>query len=372
MEVVFRAALLALLFLVNVFKVSAWLPHPHNVSLQTLNTQYILTWAWDQNQNQTQGCTGNQTVMFTAQYLPKFKLKRKKRDWRSVCQSTEDWQCDFTGCDLHYLGVYVLRVRATCAEQRSQWVQLEFCPDKQAHLGPPSRVEVISGPELLEVRVSDPLTSRNASMKDFYPDLYYLIQYWKHAQDEVRGIRSLNTSTNIVTLSRLDRWTQYCVRVQSRYNYYSKISSFSQPICQQTTGSTPAWQIALLFLASLVVCFVCVLLPSYGLLKFYRLIKLNFFPKCQLPAYLNDSSPGSDRPRLLSVESQVEVCCDEIDVCPVVTLPEIHAADIAVETDPSGHSRQGSGDSGMYSNGEGSAQLGTTVTERGQGRGQSR
>ncbi|KAG9329705.1 hypothetical protein JZ751_030022, partial [Albula glossodonta] len=151
MEVVFRAALLALLFLVNVFKVSAWLPHPHNVSLQTLNTH-------------------------------KFKLKRKKRDWRSVCQSTEDWQCDFTGCDLHYLGVYVLRVRATCAEQRSQWVQLEFCPDKQAHLGPPSRVEVISGPELLEVRVSDPLTSRNTSMKDFYPDLYYLIQYWKHAQ----------------------------------------------------------------------------------------------------------------------------------------------------------------------------------------------
>ncbi|KAJ8282235.1 hypothetical protein COCON_G00047540 [Conger conger] len=367
----------ALMFFGHVSKVSALLPRPENVTLETLNTHYVLAWAW----NPDRGCTGNQKPTFTAQYLPKFKLRSKKRVWTSACTDTSDAYCDFTSCDLHYLGMYVLRVRARCAGRNSEWAQLDFCPDKQAHLGPPSKVVVIPGIRLLEVQISDPLTSKNTSMKETYPELYYLIMYWKDTQNVVKDYHYLNTSINIVTLPDLEPWAVYCFRVQSRYNFYNKISSFSQMLCQQTTDRTPLWQILLWFLASLVLCFLCVLLPSYGLLKFYWLVKATFFPNCQLPdniqEYLYDSSPDSDRPRLLTPESEVEVCCDSLDVCPVVVLPEIHAPahvpyaldpdqdqDLDPDLDPSRHSRQDSGDSGVYST-EGSGQTGGTGTGTG-------
>ncbi|KAJ8352562.1 hypothetical protein SKAU_G00240380 [Synaphobranchus kaupii] len=366
MNVVLGVAVIVM-FWGHVYKVSATLPRPQNVTLETLNTRYVLTWAWSPELD----CSENQTTTFTAQYLPKYKLRAKKRDWSSACQKTLDVYCDFTSCDLHYLGVYVLQVQATCAGKNSEWVQLEFCPDKQANLGPPSKVEAIPGIRLLEVRISDPLTSKNTSMKEIYTELYYLIMYWKDTQNVVKEYRHLNTSINIVTLTDLEPWTVYCFRVQSRYNFYDKISSFSETQCQRTAGRTPLWQIFLWFLASLVLCFLCVLLPSYGLLRFYWLIKVTCFPSYQLPEplqeYLYDSSPDSDRPRLLTPESEVEVCCDSLDVCPLVVLPEIevHApadSPSALEADPSRHSRQGSGDSGVYSTEEASGQMGGTAT----------
>ncbi|XP_035266591.1 interferon alpha/beta receptor 1b-like [Anguilla anguilla] len=353
------------MFLGHVYKASALLPSPQNVTLQTLNTRYVLVWTWDS----ALGCPANQTATFTAQYLPKFKLRTKKRDWKSACSETADAYCDFTSCDLYYMGVYMLRVRASCVGKNSKWVQLEFCPDKQAHLGPPSKVEAVPGIELLELRISDPLTSKSASMKEIYPEMYYLIVYWKDTQNAVKDYRGLNTSINIATLADLEPWTVYCFKVQSRFNFYNKISGFSETQCQRTTGRTPLWQIFLWFLASLVLCFLCVLLPSYGLFRFYWLIKATFFPSYQLPEniqeYLYDSSPDSDRPRLLTPESEVEVCCESLDVLPVVVLPEIHApADPpgGLDPDPSRHSRQGSGDSGVYSNEEGSGQAGGSST----------
>ncbi|KAJ8379145.1 hypothetical protein AAFF_G00230570 [Aldrovandia affinis] len=322
------------------------------------------------HQGEPQRCSGSQNATFTVQYLPKFRQKFKPVVWNPACPKTSDMHCDLTGCDLHYLGVYLLRVRASCVGQNSVWVQLEFCPDRHANLGPPSGVLLIPGVELLDLHISDPLTSKNTSMKEYYSDLYYHILYWKYAATDVADYRRLNTSNNVVTLDNLEPWTVYCVRVQSRYNYYNKISSFSDQQCQQTTGTTPFWLIFLWFLASLVLCFLCVLVPSYGLLKFYRLVKVTFFPSYQLPdniqEYLCDSSPASDRPRLLTPESEVEVCCDNLDVCPVVIVPEIHAPPDAVVPPPSSdpdapprHSRQGSGDSGVYSTEGGSGQLGS-------------
>ncbi|KAG7463675.1 hypothetical protein MATL_G00179100 [Megalops atlanticus] len=361
MIVIFTFFFMILAFLAHAYKVSAVLPSPQNLTLQTLNTQYILRWQWDQ------GLCGNQAATFTAQYLAKYKLHVKKRSWESVCTNTLDTQCDFTGSNLHYLGIYMLRVRARCAGENSEWVQIEFCPQKHANLGPPSKVEVTSGIRLLEVQISDPLTSTNGSMKEIYPDMYYLIMYWKYSKSSVKSYEHIETSNKLVTLTNLEPWTMYCMRVQSRYDFYKKASHFSPTQCQQTTGQTPFWQIFLWFLASLVLCFLGVLLPSYASLRSYRVIKATFFPSYQLPSniqeYLCDSSPGSDRPRLLTPESEVEVCCERLDVCPVVVLPEIHALPDppASEQDTSRHSRQGSGDSGVYSE-EGSGQTGTVAT----------
>uniref|UniRef100_A0A4W5LTQ4 Fibronectin type-III domain-containing protein n=1 Tax=Hucho hucho TaxID=62062 RepID=A0A4W5LTQ4_9TELE len=101
------------------------LPRPQNLTLLTLNTQYVLTWDWDQT------TTGN-AVNFTAEYMAKYKMKTKKKNWSSVCERTTHTRCDLTGSDLHYLGMYMLRVRASANGVHSHWVYKDFCPDTDA------------------------------------------------------------------------------------------------------------------------------------------------------------------------------------------------------------------------------------------------
>ncbi|CAB1346578.1 unnamed protein product [Coregonus sp. 'balchen'] len=307
----------------------AELPVPQNVILRTLNTQYLLIWDWDQT------TTGN-TVTFTAEYMAR------------VCERTTDTHCNFTGSDLHYFGMYVLRVRASADGLNSDWVLKDFCPDKDAVLGPPSRVELAPVGNLLDVTISDPLTSTQGSMKEHVLSLYYHILYWSHS-DDPQGLKPkvVDSSNNLVTLPELEAWTWYCVMVQSRYDYYNKTSSYTAPQCMQTEGDTLCWQI---FLVSLVACILLVLLP-YAFFRFYR--------------FLCDSSTSSEMPILLTPES--ELCYNNLSVCPEVVLLEIHipppftAPPSGLEQDSSRHSRQGSegsGDSGVYSTEGGSAQQG--------------
>lgn len=63
----------------------------------------------------------------------KYKLKssRKKPTWSVACEEKPDRSCDLTEFDLHYLGIYMLRVRANLNGNHSDWVQKEFCPDKE-------------------------------------------------------------------------------------------------------------------------------------------------------------------------------------------------------------------------------------------------
>lgn len=87
------------------------------------------------------------------------------------------------------------------------------------------------------------------------------------------------------------------------------------------------------------------------------------------PQYLCDSSPGSDMPRLLTADSEAELCCDKLTICPEVVLLEIHlpppltAPPSELEQDSGRHIRQDSGDSGIYSTEGGSAQQGRSGGE---------
>ncbi|KAG5833748.1 hypothetical protein ANANG_G00279170 [Anguilla anguilla] len=343
MNMVAEFVLVVLSFLQSASEVSAILPSPHNLSLQTLNTQYILKWEWEQQ------TPANQSVTFTAQYLHTFKIVRKKQDWTLVCNATLDMQCDFSHSQMHYLGNYVLRVRADSAGESSEWVQTsEFCPDQDGDLGPPSKVEVVPGNGLLRVWISDPLTSNNKSMREtLLPSLYFFIQYWKQTKNGVEGSRVLRTSNNEVTLLNLQSWTTYCVRVRSHFDFYNKTSHFSPALCMKTTGQVPAW---------LVILALCLVLAAlfFGLYRSLPLIKSTFFPSAQLPVsmYPCDSS-GPDWAHLLAAETPVEVFCEKLEVCPKEMPPETQAL-----PDPPRHSHQGSHDSGVYSSSEGSGQLG--------------
>uniref|UniRef100_A0A671XSP6 Interleukin 10 receptor, beta n=1 Tax=Sparus aurata TaxID=8175 RepID=A0A671XSP6_SPAAU len=335
---------------------------PHNLAMVTVNTNYVLTWGWDQS------AAEGHSVTFTTQYVAKYKLRstKKKVTWSMACEEKPDRSCDLTEFDLHYLGIYVLRVRANLNGNHSDWVQKEFCPDKEAALGPPRKVTLALAGYDLDVNISDPLTRNNSSMREEVEKLYYHIVYWDSSTDpQASDAQLVSSSANLVTLPHLKPWTLYCVMVQTRSDFYNKSSSFTSPQCMKTEGAIPWWQIFLYFLASLLVCFLLVLVAVFGLYRTYKTIKSTFCPTNQLPplfkTYICDS-PGSDIPRLLTPDSESELLCDKVIICPEPVL-EIHnpppealpSPTSGLEPDSSGrHSRQdssGSGDSGVYSTG---------------------
>ncbi|XP_052348787.1 interferon alpha/beta receptor 1a-like isoform X5 [Oncorhynchus keta] len=303
--------------------------------------------------------------------MAKYKMKIKIQNWSRVCERTTRTRCDLTGSNLRYLGAYVLRVQASAGGVNSDWVNKDFCPDKNASLGPPSRVEMAPVGNLLDVTISDPVTSTQHSMKEHVLYLYYRILYWSRS-DDPQGLKPkvLDSSNNLVTLPELEAWTWYCVMIQSRYDYYNKTSSYTEPQCMQTGGDTPYWQIFLYFLVSMMVCFLLVLLPSYAFFRFYRVLKNTFYPSIQLPAHIQEylcDSPGSDMPSLLAAVSEAELCCGKLTICPEVVLLEIHvpppltAPPSELEQDSDRHICQDSRDSGICSTEGGSTQQGLVV-----------
>uniref|UniRef100_A0A8C6LRX6 Fibronectin type-III domain-containing protein n=1 Tax=Nothobranchius furzeri TaxID=105023 RepID=A0A8C6LRX6_NOTFU len=92
--------------------VSAELAPPQNPTMITLNTNYTLVWTWDQGSEESSG------------------LKTRVPKWLTVCKETSQRSCDLTGLNLHYLSIFVLQVRATKSGRHSEWVRIEFCPDK--------------------------------------------------------------------------------------------------------------------------------------------------------------------------------------------------------------------------------------------------
>ncbi|XP_042350103.1 interleukin-10 receptor subunit beta [Plectropomus leopardus] len=330
---------------------------PENLTMITLNTNYTLSWDWDRSS------ADNHAISFTTQYVAKYKLKSKKKrpTWYTACEETSERSCDLTKLNLYYLGIYMLRVRASVNGSLSNWALKEFCPDKDAAVGPPSKVDLSLDGSVLDINISDPLTSTNSSMKDHLEELYYHIIYWERSEDT----QMLTSKVNMVTLSNLKAWTWYCVSVQSRYDFYNKSSSFTPPNCIQTEGAVPWWQVFGYFLVSLVICFLIMLLLLCCFFWFYKTLKSTFFPSIQLPShfeYLYDS-PGSDIPRLLTSDSDSGTLCNKVTICPEPPVLEIHEPPPEVlpvhpsglEPDSSGrHSRQdssGSGDSGVYSTG---------------------
>ncbi|XP_051564099.1 interferon alpha/beta receptor 1a-like [Myxocyprinus asiaticus] len=343
---------LCFFLLVEVSVVLGDLLGPRNVTLETLNTHYVLQWDWSQQM------AVNSTVTFTAQYLAQYKARKPahKQDWKTVCVNVTEHHCDFSNAGLHYFGMFLLRVQANTPQQSSSWVQIEFCPDKHADLGPPSSVKLNSVKEDLEIIISDPLSSKNQSMNELVQKMYYLIQYWKKS-DSSQQAEVLRTESNVVTLSKLDRLTQYCVRVQSRCEFYNKSSVFSDVHCTQTGGETPYLQI-FVFLLSLLICFLVVLLLSFCL---YKIIKSIFYPSIQLPVYIKERwSCSSDM--LLNPES--ESISEHLGISSVEKQDPVAAViDVRISQDTGNHSRHGSGDSGVYSTEEDSCHTHITHTD---------
>ncbi|XP_042563208.1 interferon alpha/beta receptor 1b-like [Clupea harengus] len=184
----------------------------------------------------------------------------------------------------------------------------------------------------------------------------------------------VNSDPALVTLSGLVEWVVYCVRVQTRYDFYRKYSAYTAPRCIRTQGQTPYWQVALWFLLSLGVVFAVVLLSAFSFLRFFGVLKSTYFPSNQLPIHIQEylQDAASDRPRLLTPESDSELLIGQLDICPEVAVaPATGVLEMQSELEYAHHDRHGSGDSGMYSAEEASGGgVALQETEKHKGRGE--
>ncbi|XP_052420552.1 interleukin-10 receptor subunit beta isoform X4 [Carassius gibelio] len=333
------------------------LRRPENVSMDSLNTRYVLRWDWPHE------TAINQTVTFTAQYILEYQSRKANYEqyWTSVCVNVREHYCDFSGAELHYNGLFLLRVQANTSQQSSSWVQIRFCPDEQAALGPPSSVKLSPVKGDLEIIITDPLSSNNQSMKTLLNDnMGYLIQYWRRSEEPQKA-KVLETKNNLVMLTELDRQTWYCVRVQSRDVFNNKSSVFSDTQCTHTEGQMPYWETFLYVLIGLLLFFLLLYFCFY---KMFTLLKNTFYPVIQLPDHIQELLfSESEKPQLLSPEYPESVCVPLVTVRTELDVVAVNEESNAGEQDSSTHSRHSSGDSGVYSTEKDSSHRSNTHTD---------
>ncbi|XP_036401719.1 interferon alpha/beta receptor 1a-like [Megalops cyprinoides] len=299
---------------------------PENVTMEAVNTRYILRWNWDQTQ-------ANYTVRFTAGYT---YSNEKSYNW--VCNRTAENQCDFSFQNLYYWACYTVQVQAEGQRESSQWYPLKFCPDEHASLGPPPHVEVISREAMLTINITEPLTIHNVSMSSIMP-LSFWVQYWEKDASQQKSNKKLNTSWGTLTL--LKPWTEYCLKVSAFNTDYKKTSPFTNKLCVQTRGRENRlfWKL----LPGLLIFLLLVMSPVY----YYRNTIQSPCLLPNLPSSIQDPLPAASPLLQLQEES-----CPVLAVVAVQTpqcQPEFEQREL-LQTQRQDSSGQ---DSGICSGGEG-------------------
>lgn len=324
------AALLLLIPLAGLpFIFCEQVPPPVNPTVQALNTNYTLHWTWPG--------MDTQSVNFTVQYIGKFRLNQNQVNWKTACEDKPTMSCDLNRLNLHYLGIYALRVRATVNGHHSEWAQVDFAPSTDASVGPPIRVLLSPANNVLEVSISEPQTITNTSMKEKIPSLYYTILYWEHLADHKRSpAAAVDSHNTVMVLEDLKSWTWYCVSVQSRTIEPNRTSKFTDPVCISTKGGFHWGTFSWIFGTSLVLVFMIVL----GILLrcFYN--KKSFQTSATQPVCLDEHWHFPHQP--LNSDSQSEQC----DPLTVISSSWDHVHSSAR---PDWQSCSDSQDSGIYS-----------------------
>lgn len=297
-----------------------------NLTVQALNTNYTLHWTW--------AGMDAQSARFTVQYIGKFRLNRNQSGWRTACEDIQTMSCDLNPLNLHYLGIFALRVRVTVNERHYEWAQVDFAPATDAAVGPPV-VLVSPAGKVLEVLITAPQTINNTSMKEIIPSLYYRILYWERANDK-KSQAAVNSPNTMVVLEDLKSWTSYCVSVQSRTIEPNRTSAFTDPICISTQGEFQWGKFSWIFTISLLLGFTVVLGIVLGC--FYN--KKTFQASATQPACLNEDCHSPHQ--LLHSDQLSEQC----DLLTVISSPLDH---VHSSGRPDWQSCSDSQDSGIYS-----------------------
>uniref|UniRef100_H3A002 Interferon alpha and beta receptor subunit 1 n=1 Tax=Latimeria chalumnae TaxID=7897 RepID=H3A002_LATCH len=312
-------------------------PCPKNLHFEAVNRRYILKWDCDSNLN----------ITFTVQYQSAFCSSSERaysRGWKTVsgCERVTAMQCECSS-ELFYLANYYVRVRVENHSAVSAWSkELNFIPQKDGVLGPPTKVEVEPGEGRLDIRIWDPVDHENKSMRAFMV-FSYRVLFWKNTSDPVVKVNETKQTTLI--LSGLEPLTVYCLKVQA-VTVINKTGHFSPVHCQSTTaeGRIPIWLTVIVVLVSMIGFFIISVLCFFCTLFLYRGIKYTFFPSYSLPSNIQEILYKSSQ-NIPFLNLQPEQCCDRVCVVSEQTGQILNES-----RDCNKHRRQPSRDSGHYSN----------------------
>ncbi|XP_018101421.1 interleukin-10 receptor subunit beta isoform X2 [Xenopus laevis] len=235
---------------------------------------------------------GSEAYTYAAEY--KLDLQRAT-NYTKICQTNET-QCDFSVITYDS----IVRMRAELNSSISEWVTIPFDPYSQTVISAPE-VRVASRAGYLDVSFFGPMReSDGMSLKDLYGDFKYKLFYWR--QSEPSLVTSMDSIQNFETLADLDKWTNYCIRVQAYAPDFNKTGELSKAICEKTThdGLIPGWKIALTFIIPLFISAVIIVGMFYLGSTIYKVAKYLCFPKYSFPEHLKEylSQPFYNPPHL--------------------------------------------------------------------------
>ncbi|XP_040194830.1 interleukin-10 receptor subunit beta-like [Rana temporaria] len=269
------------------------LPEPTNVRMDSVNFKTILKW------NPPPGFTEDEDVLYIVQY--KLDVMSKQLNYANVC-ITKDLKCDLS--DIKYK--FDVRLSAAVGDNKSEWMMIHFDPYNETVIGPPE-VLVSSRSGHLDISMSGPFLesdSQNDTIKDAYGELFYRILYWK--KEDPSHVLDVSTPQSEKTLTKLETWTNYCLKVQAYMPESEREGQFSPTVCEKTTsnGRIPWWQIAGVFLITMLLTMTTVLgLCYFGFTAYTR---WRSFPSYSIPEHMKEflSNPFNNTPTLPSQSSE--------------------------------------------------------------------
>lgn len=316
------------------------IPYPKNLQISGINTYFTLTWDYDNR--------SADNVTFIVQYVSGAdKSKLNKRKFIETCRNIKETKCSFNWLTEIFMGMYYLYVTAVKkGVEPSRTKELEFTPDRHTRLGAPSAVLVRSRDGLLEIRITEPRNHENKSMFDFLNGPFkYNIVIWK--EGSVLN-KSEITEQTMWTITDLEPWTSYCMKVQA-VDKYNKKGLFGSVQCVKTTnnGYPSVWKVLMYLGISAVSSFTMVMVVILCFYYLYRLIKYTFFPSSKLPSNIEECflNPSMKKQSLiLQTALESEQCYEKL------TIVVAESSQMTVTSKAESGSTHANRDSGNYSN----------------------
>ncbi|XP_076854528.1 interferon alpha/beta receptor 1a-like isoform X2 [Brachyhypopomus gauderio] len=277
------------LSLLLIVSVTASLPSPTDVTMVAVDMNYTLQWGYTSTELKN-------IITFTAEYAFS-EDKNNDGSYVKVCEGSGTRSCDFTH-KLDFSCAYIIRVRAESGSEHSDWIYVQFTPDEDGLLGPPSQVNIEADVAMLILTVS-------TSVKSTVVKLQYRVRYWERQSPEQKQVKDYDNP--YVSLVSLKPWTEFCVQVSVFDQNFGMSSNYTSPQCVYTKGSMSLWQMVSVVLCSIV--------PVGALPFIYCIFRRRCAPH-KTPDCILDLP--SDLPSLLEV--QEDSCEVELVITPSLCL----------------------------------------------------
>ncbi|XP_068136507.1 interleukin-20 receptor subunit beta isoform X2 [Hyperolius riggenbachi] len=280
-------------------KASAWLPHPKNISISSINLIHILCWSpvsesWGK-------------VNYTVEIQGEYERRYKRGDhWTQIehCQSISQHCCNVTN-DVAGNVLYAFRVQSEQGDRVSNWANMEtmFTRETSILIPPNISLEIIG----LHLKIN---------IQHYGESFQFFVNFWQKGREmEETGILMSRGSPSTL-LDKMEEGNEYCAYVIAYAIPIYRNSSKSDTVCIKAPTLPP-----LALIISLLFAFLVVLVPlAYGVWRMSRVMRYCCCPQEDLPDVLKNPYPSqqmvnqyyTDDESMTSVELDVLMSSQEI------------------------------------------------------------